>query len=174
MVAVVEREGRYLLYLNEEPGLLSGLWQFPTRMVRSPERTVHKTRTEQQERKALKEWVRQGFAMAVQVEAPLPQQKYLFTHISATLKPYLCSLIGMGSDLPEHRKVRWVKLANFSRYPISTAMRKIAALIRTARAAPAKPPRPEKFLALTGRRVQRTQREESGPQKKPLKPSPSP
>lgn len=133
MVGVVEREGRYFLYLNEKRGLLSGLWQFPTRMVRSPARPVPEKRTDRYERQTLKQMVSREFDMEIRVQAFLPQQKYLFTHISATLKPYLCSLIRMGDNFPNARKFRWVKPGDFSRYPISTAMRKIIALIPTTR-----------------------------------------
>jgi A/G-specific adenine glycosylase len=131
-VAVVEREGRYFLYLNEKPGLLSGLWQFPTRMIRSPERPVRKTGTDRYDRRALKQMLREEFAMEVRVQAALPQQKHLFTHIAATLKPYCCSFVRIRNDLPPSRKVRWIKPGSFSRYPISTAMRKITALISPA------------------------------------------
>ncbi len=133
LIAVIEREGRYFLFLNEKTGLLSGLWQFPTKMVERRERPIRQTRMDVKEQSALEKKVQDEFAMEIQVQAPLPQQKYLFTHISATLKPYLCSLIGMGNDLSNSPKVRWVKPANFSRYPISTAMRKIAALIPKTR-----------------------------------------
>ena len=133
LIAVIEREGRYFLFLNEKTGLLSGLWQFPTKMVEMRERPIWKTRTNGKERGLLKEKVKDEFGMEIQVQTPLPQQKYLFTHISATLKPYLCSLVGLGNDPPSHPKVRWVKPTNFSRYPISTAMRKIAALLPKTR-----------------------------------------
>ncbi|MBP1722993.1 MAG: mutY [Deltaproteobacteria bacterium] len=125
-VALVEREGRYLLHHNEAGGLLSGLWQFPKVAV---EKNQGKDAGRAGLWKLLKKYFLEDFGLEVKTKSRLPDQEYFFTHIHALMKPYLCSLADPGNLLPPSKSVRWVKPSNFSRYPISTAMRKVAALL---------------------------------------------
>ena len=122
-IALIEKDGRFLIHRNEGKGLLAGLWQFPTLVL-----TRYDGRNE---RKALREFLREDFGLSVEIKAPFPEQPYFFTHIHATMKPYLCSLTKTVYSGRPPRTVRWIKPRSFTRYPVSTAMRKIEALLKT-------------------------------------------
>jgi len=125
-VALVEREGRYLLHRNEAKGLLAGLWQFPKMVV---DKNQGKDGDRENPGKMLKQYLLQDFGLKVKIINHLPEQEHLFTHIHALMKPYLCSVIDPLNSPPHSKSVHWVKPSGFSRYPISTAMRKMATLL---------------------------------------------
>jgi A/G-specific adenine glycosylase len=125
-VALVERDGRYLLHRNEVQGLLAGLWQFPKVVV---EQNLGKDTNRKDPGKLLKKYLLQDFGLRVKILSHLPEQEHFFTHIHARMKPYLCILIDPVNSPQLPKSARWVKPSGFSRYPISTAMRKIAELI---------------------------------------------
>jgi A/G-specific adenine glycosylase len=125
-VALVEREGRYLLYHNEAGGLLAGLWQFPKMVV---DKNQGKDAGHKDLGKLLKKYLLEDFGLEVKMKSRLPEREHLFTHIHALMKPYLCYLSDPRNPPPLSKSVRWVKPSGFSRYPISTAMRKMAGLL---------------------------------------------
>jgi len=126
VVSLIEKDGKFLLHRNEASGLLSGLWQFPKVVAQKhPGKDTDRLAL----RKSLKKYLLKDFGLGVKMKSRLPEQEYFFTHIHALMKPYLCSLADPGNLPPPSKSVRWVKPSNFSRYPISTAMRKIAALL---------------------------------------------
>ncbi len=125
-VALVEKEGRYLLHRNEARGLLAGLWQFPKAVV---DKNQAKEGGHKNPGKLLKKCLLQDFGLEIKIVSHLPEQEHLFTHIHALMKPYLCSVSDPRNPPPLSKSVRWVKPSGFSRYPISTAMRKMAALL---------------------------------------------
>ena len=122
-VALLERDGRYLLHRNEAQGLLAGLWQFPKVVV-----DENHTKPEDPG-KLLKNYLLKDFGLRVRVLSGLPDQEHFFTHIHARVKPYLCILTDPPNPPPPPKSARWVKPSGFSRYPISTAMGKMAALL---------------------------------------------
>jgi len=122
-VALVERDGRYLLHRNEAQGLLAGLWQFPKVVVDEN----HKKREDPG--KLLKNYLLKDFGLKVKVLSSLPDQEHFFTHIHVRMKPYLCILTDPPNSPSPPKSARWVKPSGFSRYPISTAMGKMAALL---------------------------------------------
>ncbi len=125
-VALVKKDGKFLLHRNEAKGLLAGLWQFPKVVV---EKNPRKEGRHEDPRELLKKYLLEKFGLKVKRVNRLPEQEYFFTHIHALMKPYLFSLADPG-NLPSPRKsLRWIKPSGFSRYPISTAMRRIAGLI---------------------------------------------
>jgi A/G-specific adenine glycosylase len=124
IVALVEQEGRFLLHRKEGTGLLAGLWQFPTLVIKEDGKVAGSI-----EKKILRRMLRADFGVNVKIKRPLPLQKHSFTHRRVTMKPLLCSAEKLSPPLPASRKVRWIKPANLGRYPISRAMSKISALI---------------------------------------------
>jgi adenine-specific DNA glycosylase len=127
---LVEQEGRFLLHCQEGKGLLAGLWQFPiVRVNKKGDAGELKKAKELKERKALRRMLQEKFGLRIEIKRPLPPQDHSFTHIQVTMKPFLCSVVRLSSALPVSKNVRWIKPVNFSRYPISKAMSKIAALI---------------------------------------------
>jgi len=125
-VALVEKDGKFLLHRNEAKGLLAGLWQFPKVVV---EQNPGKDTDCKDPGKWLKKYLLEDFGLGVKIRTCLPELEYFFTHIHACMKPCLCFLIDGAHPPLLPGSVRWVKPSGFSRYPISTAMRKIAALI---------------------------------------------
>ena len=125
-VSLVEKDGKFLLHRNETKGLLAGLWQFPKVVV---EKNQGKDAGRGGLGKLLKKYLLKDFGLGVKIKSRLPEQEYFFTHIQGLMKPYLCSLADPRNLPSPSKSVRWVKPSGFSRYPISTAMRKIAALI---------------------------------------------
>jgi A/G-specific adenine glycosylase len=121
-VALVEKDGRLLIHCNKEKGLLAGLWQFPTLVLNRFD--------EGNEKEALRKFLQEDFGLRIKIKAVLPEQEYFFTHIHATMKPYLGSLIKTVSTGRWPEADRWIKPPNLTRYPVSTAMRKIAALLK--------------------------------------------
>ncbi len=120
-VSLIEREGCLAIFKNEARGLLRGLWQFPTAVINA----------EADRRKMIfesKKTIKERFGLEIAVRRALPQQEYYFTHIHARILPFLCSAKEVAGGKGQE-KMRWVRPENFSRYPISTAMRRIAALI---------------------------------------------
>jgi A/G-specific adenine glycosylase len=124
IVALVEQKGRFLLHRKEGTGLLAGLWQFPTLVIKGDGNAAGS-----KERKILRQMLQLDFGVKVKIKRPLPLQKHSFTHRQVTMKPLLCSAEKFSPPLPPSRQVRWIKPVNFGRYPISTAMSKISALI---------------------------------------------
>ncbi len=122
-VALVEIDGRLMIHRNEGKGLLAGLWQFPTLVLNKNGGGG--------EKEALRKFLREEFGLRIKIKAALPGQEYFFTHIHAIMKPYLGSLIKTVPAGRSPEAVRWIKPPNLTRYPVSTAMRKIAALLKT-------------------------------------------
>jgi adenine-specific DNA glycosylase len=77
----------------------------------------------------LKKYLLNDFGLEIKMKSRLPELEYVFTHIHALMKPYLCSLTNPGNLPSPSKSIRWVRPSGFSRYPISTAMRKIASLL---------------------------------------------
>jgi A/G-specific adenine glycosylase len=125
-IALVERDGRYLLHRNEAQGLLAGLWQFPKVVL---DKGRGKDTAPKDPGKWLKKYLRQDFGLRVKIISHLPEQEYFFTHIHARMKPYSCILIDPVNSPQPRKSACWVKPSGFFRYPISTAMRKIAAML---------------------------------------------
>ncbi len=122
-IALVEKEGKFLLHRNEAKGLLAGLWQFPKTVVK---KTQDADKGCEDPGKLLKKLLHENFGLRVKIVSPLPGQEYFFTHIHARMKPYRCSLVEATTSPSFPKAARWVKPSNFPRFAISTAMRRIA------------------------------------------------
>jgi A/G-specific adenine glycosylase len=130
IVALIERDGKFLLQRKEGRGLLAGLWQFPTLTMNHAqvENDLQPKGKRLDDKKLLQKALRENLGLRVIVKNSLPAQEHFFTHIHVTMIPYLCRC--ERPDPPQSLKgSRWVQPVNFSRYPISTAMRKISALL---------------------------------------------
>jgi len=136
-VAIIEQGGRFLLHRKEGKGLLAGLWQFPSVVVNekgiSKEAGAGETKDGRKkasrEREKLERAMKGSFGMKIKINGLLPIKEHQFTHIHATMKPFLCSLVKIFPGGPAPKNVRWIKPSNLSRYPISRAMGKVAALV---------------------------------------------
>lgn len=125
-IALVEKDGKFLLHRNENKGLLAGLWQFPKVVV---DKTHGADANQEDPKELLKKSIHEKFGLRVKVENQLPEQKYFFTHIHARMKPYRCSLVEAPASPFFPKAARWVRPSNFPRFAISTAMRRMAGQI---------------------------------------------
>jgi A/G-specific adenine glycosylase len=123
-VALVERDGWYLLHRKEGKGLLAGLWQFPV-VVLEEKISGEVSR----ERKIIRDALKDRFGLRIKIKGELPIKEHQFTHMDVTMKPFHCFLLKLLPCAQAPKNLRWVKPASLSRYPISKAMTKIAALI---------------------------------------------
>ena len=130
LVGVIEKEGRLLLHQKEGKGLLSGLWQFPTLVFPENARPSQKRKGRKNE-DILRKSMQENFGIKIKFRKALPPLQHSFTHIQATMKPYLFSLLQdvPTQTLPTH--ARWIRFSSLSRYPISRAMAKVSNLLST-------------------------------------------
>jgi len=125
-VALIENRGRFLIHRKDGGGLLAGLWQFPT-VVNPP------GQKEARQKEVLRMGLRNLFGIKTKFQKALPPLQHSFTHIQATLSPYLLSLLP-AQKAPQtalRLPARWVKLSDLSRYPVSRAMMKVADLLKS-------------------------------------------
>jgi A/G-specific adenine glycosylase len=122
-IALVEKEGKFLLHRNRAGGLLAGLWQFPKVVVEK----AHGPHGDREDPgKYLPPSIQENFGLRVKVERQLAEEEYFFTHIHARMKPYLCSLMEEPASPALPKDARWVKPSSFHLFAISTAMRRMA------------------------------------------------
>jgi A/G-specific adenine glycosylase len=130
-VALIESNGRFLLHRKDGRGLLSGLWQFPT-VVTPGKAVLPPGKNGGREKEVLRKNLREIFGIKIKFRKTLPSLQHSFTHIQATLIPYLFSL-AQDQNVPKtilHPPARWVELSGLSRYPVSRAMMKVADLLK--------------------------------------------
>jgi A/G-specific adenine glycosylase len=130
LVGLIEKEGRLLLHQKEGKGLLAGLWQFPT-IVFSENAPSSQKRKAIKDEEILRKSMQEDFGIRIKFRKALPPLQHSFTHIQATMKPYLFSLLQdvPTQKLPPH--ARWIRFSSLSRYPISRAMAKVSNLLST-------------------------------------------
>jgi len=130
-VALIESNGRFLLHRKDGRGLLSGLWQFPT--VVTPGKAVSPSGEDGgRQKEVLCKNFRDIFGVKIKFRKTLPSLQHSFTHIQATLIPYLFSL-SREQNVPKtilRPPARWVELSGLSGYPVSRAMMKVADLLK--------------------------------------------
>ena len=129
IVALIERDRRVLMFPKEGHGLLAGLWQFPTVVTQRLSESEGEGKEDLGDRKDLKKMLSQEFGLRIKILKTLPPQEHIFTHIHATLNPYLCALVSAKRFSPLPRHARWLALSKLTRYPISRAMSKLFPLI---------------------------------------------
>ena len=133
-VALVENKGRILIHRQDRRGLLAGLWQFPTVVI--PGNPVPPPGEKEGRGKgALRQSLRDIFGIKIKFREALPPLQHSFTHIQATLTPYLFSLVQNqnASQITMGPPARWIKLSGLSRYPVSRAMMKVVDLLKKRR-----------------------------------------
>lgn len=113
VVAVIERDGRYLIQERAEKGLLAGLWEFPGGKIEPGESP----------RAALRREVREEVGVEVRVLRRLPTVIHAYTRFRVRLHAYVCALRDPAFE-PGPRR-RWVTLAGIGRYPLPSGSVKI-------------------------------------------------
>jgi A/G-specific adenine glycosylase len=108
VVAVLQREGNYLIGRRPPTGLLGGLWEFPGGKVESGE-------THQQ---ALTRECKEELGLAVKVGGLIATVNHAYTHFRVTLNVYRCNTVN-SKAVPKnktHTELRWIPREEFSDY----------------------------------------------------------
>jgi A/G-specific adenine glycosylase len=112
VVAVVERDGRYLIQQRPEKGLLAGLWEFPGGKVEPGESRV----------RALRRELGEELGAEVLELRPLITVKHAYTRFLVTLHAFECRL---KPPLPRGPRLRWASLRGLRGYPFPSGSAKV-------------------------------------------------
>lgn len=103
-IAVVSRDGQYLIGLREQGVALAGYWEFPGGKVQAGE-----TPEEAATRECLEET-----GLEVRVTGSYPSTSYKYAHRSVHLSFFACAACGQRRPLPE--RFRWEPASELSNY----------------------------------------------------------
>ncbi len=112
-VAVIERDGRFLLQERPAGGLLAGLWEFPGGKVERGESPTA----------ALRREVREELGVEIEDIRRLTTVRHAYTRFEATLHAFRCRISSRGFTPGTHQ--RWVTLKGIRRYPLPSGSVKI-------------------------------------------------
>lgn len=114
LAAFVRAKGGRLLVVREDGGgLLAGLWGFPRVEADRPE--------------ALRDHLRARFGVETGPLEPRGEARHAFTHVRMTYRAFEAEARGRGPRGSD--ALRWATMAEIEGLPLSTAMRKVAALL---------------------------------------------
>ena len=116
VVAVLQRQGRYLIGKRPPKGLLGGLWEFPGGKVEPGE-------THQQ---ALVRECKEELGIKVKIGGLIASVNHAYTHFRLTLNVYRCNTIKPNAEPKQktHTELRWVTRDEFSDYAFPKANHK--------------------------------------------------
>lgn len=114
VVALIVRGGRYLM-AQRPPGLLGGLWEFPS-TTREPG---------EDDRVALERLLREDLATAGVAAGTMLSVEHAFTHLRVTLRLAPVTLSGAAPRALRHVALRWARRGERDRLASSVAMRKL-------------------------------------------------
>ena len=113
VVAIIERNGRYLIQKRPSSGLLANLWEFP-----GGKREQGETLEE-----ALAREVREELGVEVREARPLATVKHAYTEYRVTLHAFACEIVGETKADP--KRLRWVSPKGLRRYPVPSGTARI-------------------------------------------------
>ena len=113
VVAVIERNGKYLIQKRPSSGLLAGLWEFPGGK-REPGETLEE---------ALAREVREELGVEVREARPLVTVRHAYTEYYVTLHAFACDIVGEPKADP--KRLRWVAPKDLRRYPFPSGTARI-------------------------------------------------
>lgn len=117
VVAVIERDGRYLIQQRADKGLLAGLWEFPGGKVEPGESLAA----------ALRREVREEVGVEVRIVRRMPAVLHAYTRFRVNLHPFVCAL--RDPDFQPGPRRRWVTLAAIGRYPLPSGSVRIVDIL---------------------------------------------
>jgi A/G-specific adenine glycosylase len=115
--AVINRDHKVLIAQRPLDGLLGGMWEFPGGKQLPDEDLIT----------CLQREIREELGARINVYEPLGVYRQAYTHFRVTLHAYCCTLL--GNDSPKAIQVddiRWVSLAELSKFPMGKIDRRIA------------------------------------------------
>ena len=113
VVAVIEKDGRFLIQERPAGGLLAGLWEFPGGKVEPGEGLTA----------ALRREVREELGVGVRDVRRLTTVRHAYTRFQATLHAFACSVEAARFTAGPRR--RWVTLRTIRRYPLPSGSVKL-------------------------------------------------
>ena len=113
-VAVIERDGRFLIQERPAGGLLAGLWEFPGGKVEPGEGPAA----------ALRRELREELGVEVEGVRRLTTVRHSYTRFQVTLHAFACGIRG-ETGFKTGPKRRWVTLRTIRRYPLPSGSVKI-------------------------------------------------
>ena len=113
VVAVIERDGRYLIQKRPSSGLLADLWEFP-----GGKREKGETLEE-----ALAREVREELGVDIRKARPLVTVRHAYTQYRVTLHAFACDIVGKPKADP--KRLRWVARKDLRRYPFPSGTARI-------------------------------------------------
>jgi A/G-specific adenine glycosylase len=129
VVAVIERDGRYLLQQRGDKGLLAGLWEFPGGKVEPGEGLTA----------ALRREAREELGVAVEQIRRLTTVRHAYTRFEVTLHAFSCRIRGEVPRSGPRR--RWVSLRALRGYPLPSGSVKIVEFLAGPERRAARPAR---------------------------------
>jgi A/G-specific adenine glycosylase len=117
-VAVVEREGRFLLARRPVDARLGGLWEFPCALRAAGESTAA----------AAERAAREGVGLEVRADEAIGAVKHGFTHVTVSYHAVRCEAVGGEERALWYDDAVWLAPAEMERYALPNAQKKIAAL----------------------------------------------
>ena len=119
VVAVIPKNGRYLLAQRPENGLLGGMWEFPAGTVLAGE--THQ--------KALVRVIRDNFGLTVKERGLVAVVNHAYSHFKVTLNVYRCDWLAGIPQATEHVQTKWVPRSQFARYAFPKSNHKFLDLV---------------------------------------------
>jgi len=117
VIAVVERNGRFLIQQRPSKGLLADLWEFPGGKIKPGEGAKQTLRRE----------IREELDVDVVSARPYMRAHHFYTEYKVNLDVWRCQL---SSYPPRNSRRRWVTRKGFSSYPFSSGSVKIIEQLR--------------------------------------------
>jgi A/G-specific adenine glycosylase len=125
VVAVIERNGRFLFQQRPPGGLLAGLWEFPGGKLEPGESLSA----------ALRREVREELGAEIRNVRRLTTVRHAYTRFQVTLHAFACDLAG-GSKLRPGPPRRWLSLSSLRRYPLPSGSVRIVDYLAGRQKAP--------------------------------------
>ncbi|HDP35517.1 MAG TPA: A/G-specific adenine glycosylase [Candidatus Hydrogenedentes bacterium] len=105
-VAVIHKNGRYLIGKRPSQGFLGGLWEFPGGRIQAGENAADAVARE----------CREELGVAVRVGGLLAVINHAYTHFRVTLHVYRCTIVKGKPKPNSHTDLRWVVPDDFKTY----------------------------------------------------------
>ncbi|KAI1095250.1 DNA glycosylase [Rostrohypoxylon terebratum] len=135
--AIRRNDGRYLVHRRPEKGLLAGLWELPSYVLKEPQTSTAKTRKEDADRFA-RDLVGRNRSERVKVKhiGDLGSVPWLFSHLRLTMHVHLFEFDSddgeLENDGSEGVQSRWSEDRVIDEESMGTGMRKCWALVKEA------------------------------------------
>jgi A/G-specific adenine glycosylase len=120
VVAVIERQGQYLIGKRGPDGMLAGLWEFPGGKLEAGE----------SHQEALQRECTEELGVDVKVGGMISTVNHAYTHLKVTLNVYRCTILSGKPASKVHTSLKWVSPKEFDDFAFPKANHKFLDLLR--------------------------------------------